>query len=320
MKTQSAYLDQINEGIIALPLAKEPRGLYAPIKYALMQGGKRLRPMLTLAAADALGADPAKFLNQALAIEVFHNFTLLHDDVMDKAEVRRGQPTVHCRWNENTAILSGDAMLSFASLLLTDGLDPDKLPAALELFNRTAIEVYEGQQLDMDFEERRRVTVGDYMEMIRLKTSVLLGCAIEMGAIVAGADLQTRNALYRYGILLGLAFQLRDDLLDSLGDPALFGKAIGGDILSDKKTWLLINALLEAPQDVEPLLGPATDKTEKIERVTAIYRRLNLDSQCQTLIDEHIDQAIAALDEANLPPEARQFFTDLALSTKTRVN
>ena len=215
-----------------------------PVRYTLQAGGKRIRPVLTLAVADAISPDGRHLaVNQAAAIELFHNFTLLHDDVMDRADMRRGRPTVHRQWNEATAILSGDAMLTLAGITMMKGCDQARLRPVMRMFNRTAMEIYEGQQHDMDFESRTDVTVGEYMEMIRLKTSVLLGCACALGAIITGADETVTDAFYGYGESLGLAFQLRDDYLDTYGDPATFGKQIGGDIACDKKTWLLINEI-----------------------------------------------------------------------------
>ena len=222
----------VGEAISRLHLPDKPAGLYDPITYTLDCGGKRLRPVLTLAAWQAMGKDPMTAIHQAIAIEMFHNFTLLHDDVMDKADVRRGRPTVHVKWNEQTAILSGDAMLTSSTMLLA-GKAGDKLQTALELFNGTAMNIYEGQQYDMDFESRTDVTVEEYMEMIRLKTSVLLGCACAMGALMAGAPMETQIRFFDYGVNLGLAFQLQDDYLDTYGNPETFGKAIGGDILHD---------------------------------------------------------------------------------------
>ena len=239
------YSDHIEAAIAALAYPKEPAGLYAPVKYTLEGGGKRIRPTLLLASADAFGVSPEAVTSQAVGIEMFHNFTLLHDDVMDNADVRRGRPTVHRRWNNETAILSGDAMLTMASMLM--GRCPaDHLERVLELFNHTAMEIYEGQQYDMDFERRTDVTVSEYMEMIRLKTSVLLACACAIGAVMGNAPEEAVNAMYAYGEKLGLAFQLRDDYLDTYGDPAIFGKEIGGDILNEKKTWLCVLRLRES--------------------------------------------------------------------------
>lgn len=307
------------KGAIAnLRLPSHPAGLYEPITYTLDCGGKRLRPVLTLAACEAMGTDPMKAIHQAIAIEMFHNFTLLHDDVMDRADMRRGRPTVHRKWDERTAILSGDAMLTTSTMLL--GIKAgEHLAPALDLFNGTAMNIYEGQQLDMDFESRTDVSVEEYMEMIRLKTSVLLGCACAMGAMMAGVDMETQMRFFDYGVNLGLAFQLQDDYLDTYGNPETFGKAIGGDILNDKKTWLLIMALSEDKTGtVKSLLGSADDPQTKIERIRGVYNELGLPEQIHDLISAYIDTAIKCLDHINLPPEARAFFMDLALRSATR--
>lgn len=318
MKEFSQYLDMVNKAISNLRLPEKPAGLYEPITYTLQGGGKRLRPVLTLSACDAMGGDPASAIHQAVAIEMFHNFTLLHDDVMDNADVRRGRPTVHKRWNEQTAILSGDAMLTTATMLLAIKIG-DKLAPALDLFNGTAMNIYEGQQLDMDFETRVDVTVEEYMEMIRLKTSVLLGCACAMGALIAGATMETQLMFFDYGVNLGLAFQLQDDYLDTYGDPAIFGKNIGGDILNDKKTWLLIMALAEDNTGtVKSLLGPTDNPERKIEAMRGIYNKLDLPERIHELISAYIDTAIKCLDHLDISPEARVFFMDLALKSASR--
>ncbi len=308
----------VGEAISRLHLPDKPAGLYDPITYTLDCGGKRLRPVLTLAACQAMGKDPMTAIHQAIAIEMFHNFTLLHDDVMDKADVRRGRPTVHVKWNEQTAILSGDAMLTTSTMLLAVKAG-DKLQTALELFNGTAMNIYEGQQYDMDFESRTDVTVEEYMEMIRLKTSVLLGCACAMGALMAGAPMETQIRFFDYGVNLGLAFQLQDDYLDTYGNPETFGKAIGGDILNDKKTWLLIMALNEDKTGtVKSLLGSRENPQEKIAKVREVYDRLNLPERIHELISAYIDTAIKCLDHLELGPEARAFFMDLALKSASR--
>lgn len=221
--------------------SREPRGLYEPIAYALAAGGKRIRPRLAILAAQLFGAEEQTVLPAAQALEIFHNFTLLHDDVMDHAAVRRGRATVHVKWDENTAILSGDQMLIEAYKCL-EQLPEEKLAKVLQLFSKMATEVCEGQQYDIDFEQREDVTIADYMLMIRLKTAVLLATALQIGAYVAGADDAQQQALYEYGIHLGLAFQIQDDLLDCFGDPKTFGKAIGGDIAENKKTFLWLTA------------------------------------------------------------------------------
>ena len=277
--------------------------------------------MLLLATCEALGREPEKAINQAVGIEMFHNFTLLHDDVMDKAEVRRGRPTVHRRWNESVAILSGDAMLTMATQLVvkcTDIYTADCMAEILDLFNTTAMEVYAGQQLDMEFESRRDVTVEEYIEMIRLKTSVLLACACKMGALMAGASAAEADAMYRYGELLGLAFQLQDDNLDTYGDPALFGKEIGGDIINEKKTWLWINAVNREPRRLQRVLDQKLTDYLKIREVRKIYDDLGLKEESQALIERSANEAVEALTGVEMTPEARDFFTSLALKSAAR--
>lgn len=320
MLTHSDYLSIIEQALKDLRLPERPAGLYEPIRYALECGGKRLRPVLTLAACDAFGPDAEEALSQAIAVEMFHNFTLLHDDVMDHADMRRGRPTVHTRWDDRTAILSGDAMLSMAyDLVVSDCPGPVVAQRAMTLFHRTAMEVYEGQQYDMDFESRADVGVEEYMEMIRLKTSVLLGCACEMGAIVGGASDESCRAMYGFGEQLGLAFQLQDDYLDTYGDPIVFGKEIGGDILNEKKTWLLITAMAEAPEAVELALTAGSEGPgAKIEAVRGVYDRLDLPRRCHELIDGYVESAIRCLDRAALTPAARDFFAGIADRSRTR--
>lgn len=318
MKEFNEYLQTVNDALSNLRLPEQPAGLYSPIVYTLDCGGKRLRPVLTLAACEALGADPMRSIHQAVAIEMFHNFTLLHDDVMDNADVRRGRPTVHKKWNNETAILSGDAMLTTSTMLLSVKAG-DHLAQALELFNGTAMNIYEGQQLDMDFENRSDVTVEEYMEMIRLKTSVLLGCACGMGALMADAPFETQVKFFEYGVNLGLAFQLQDDYLDTYGNPETFGKAIGGDILNDKKTWLLIMAMNEDTTGaVKSLLGSTDNPAAKIEAVKSVYNSLNLPERIHELISAYVDSAIKCLDLLEISPEARTFFMDLALNSVNR--
>lgn len=319
MEFTTDYFTRLAEaGVAAIKYPSTTPGLYEPIRYAMSAGGKRIRPALTLAVYSALtGRDPEEIVSQAVAVEMFHNFTLLHDDVMDKADVRRGLPTVHKKWNENVAILSGDTMLSMAYGLLADGAG-DRFATIFDVFNRTAIEVYEGQQLDMEFESRRFVTVEEYMEMIRLKTSVLLGCACRIGAMLAGASDDVCNSFYEYGISLGLAFQLRDDWLDTFGDPAVFGKEIGGDILNEKKTWLLITSLAEAGDEVDNILRQNLDAPAKIEHVTRVYNRLGLSERCAELVRRHSEEAIAAISAVEMSPEAFGYFKSLATEAETR--
>ena len=320
MQTHSDYLGIIEQNLQDLKLPKHPSGLYKPITYTLEGGGKRLRPTLVLASCEAFGVDANTALNQALAVEMFHNFTLLHDDVMDSSDMRRGRPTVHVRWSERNAILSGDAMLTLSNILVRLGCNAEKAVKASTLLDRTAMEVYEGQQMDMDFESRNDVTVDNYMEMIRLKTSVLLGCACRMGAIMADADNESADALYNYGVDLGLAFQLQDDWLDAYGDPIIFGKGIGGDILNDKKTWLSITARAEDTTGTMTRKFSSPDEDdEKIKLVREVYDSLNLGERCHKLIDNYIDSAITHLENASITPAAKEFFVDIAEQSRTRM-
>lgn len=320
MPDKDFFAEIIEKAISNIDYGPGPKGLFAPIEYTLDGGGKRLRPMLLLAAYTALCREEERDrlpMNQAVAIEMFHNFTLLHDDVMDNAEVRRGRPTVHRRWNESAAILSGDAMLTLSSQLMAKGAG-DKLAEVLELFNRTAMEIYSGQQLDMEFENRQDVSVPEYMEMIRLKTSVLLACACKIGAIMADASPLQADALYRYGEQLGLAFQLQDDNLDTYGDPAIFGKEIGGDIINEKKTWLWINAWNRAPERIRKILDQKLTDYLKIQEIRAIYDELELKDEADVLIRDYADKAVSALHDAGLSPAAFEFFASLARKSAAR--
>lgn len=322
MLTYNDYLDTINQAISAIPYPKEPEVLYAPISYTMSQGGKRLRPILVLMACDAFKGNVKKAIEPAVGIELFHNFTLLHDDVMDNADIRRGKPTVHRRWNSNVAILSGDTMLTMGTQYLSH-IDPAKLPAALELFNRTAIEVYEGQQYDMDFEVRRDVSITEYLEMIRLKTSVLLGAACKLGAIIAGAPEKDQIAIYDMGQNLGLAFQLQDDYLDVWGNEKTFGKAIGGDIMNNKKTYLLIQALNNAQGDDAMQLrrwitDPYAIAEEKVPAVRAIYERLGLNRAIKEKIEKYVRIAIDALTHTSLKGEEYEAFEALCTQLMDR--
>lgn len=289
----------IEKAIAALDWKREPYGLYEPIEYTLASGGKRLRPRLVLLAAEMFGGKEEKVLPAALAIEVFHNFTLLHDDVMDKADIRRGRPTVHVRWNDNTAILSGDQMVIEAYTLLSR-VPADRLSETLRLFNKMATEICEGQQYDMEFERREQVSIEEYMQMIRLKTSVLLATALQIGAYVAGANAAQQKALYEYGINIGLAFQIQDDILDVYGDPRTFGKAIGGDICCNKKTYMLLTALQRADDEtraeLEQWLQTQDKSDEKIQAVTDIYTRTGAREVCETVMQLHTHEALSQLN------------------------
>lgn len=320
MFTSEYLVKYIDAAISKIEYPQEPKGLYDPIKYTLDCGGKRLRPLLTLATCDVLGGDIAVAKNQAIGIEIFHNFTLLHDDVMDNADMRRGKATVHRKWNNATAILSGDAMLTLASQFMAKG-DVSKIWDVLTLFNTTAMEVYQGQQYDMDFEQRLDVSVEEYIEMIRLKTSVLLGCACKLGAIMAGAFDSECNAFYKYGEKLGLAFQLQDDYLDTYGDPNVFGKKIGGDIINDKKTWLLINALAEDETGVvKSMIGSNVNPQEKISKVKAIYDKLNLGLRCQGLMQKYAQEAVDALKTLGLSDGDLDFFYQMSQNAISRIH
>ena len=310
------YVAMAARAIGGIPYPAEPAELYQPIAYTMSLGGKRLRPALTLMACDAFGGDCRLALNQAVGIELFHNFTLLHDDVMDRADMRRGKPTVHTRWNDNTAILSGDTMLTMATQYVSRA-DARHLEAVVDLFNATAIEVYEGQQYDMDFENRLDVTEREYIGMIRLKTSVLLGCASKMGAIMADAPSADADAIYRFGTNLGVAFQLQDDILDVYGDPATFGKAIGGDIMNNKKTFLLISALSNASAaDRDQLTGwieaKCPDRAAKVAAVTAIYDRTRARQLAEAAMRQYNDMALKTLDTIAMTDEAKEAFRGFA--------
>ena len=315
MKTFQEYLELVNQAIANIPYPAEPSQLYEPIAYHMALGGKRVRPVLTLMACDAMGGETAKAIDAAVGLEMFHNFTLLHDDVMDNADVRRGKTTVHRRWNDNTAILSGDTMLTIA----TQYIARCACWPIMDLFNKTAIEIYEGQQWDMDYEYRNDVTVEEYINMIRLKTSVLLGCALKTGALVANADEDQADLLYQAGVNMGLAFQLRDDVLDVWGDPKTFGKEIGGDIMNNKKTILLINTMQLAQGDDANELrhwlnDPFSSREDKVAGVTALYERLGVRQLAEDAITHYNDLALAAFSKVKMSDDDKQAF--IALSNR----
>ncbi|MDR2474954.1 MAG: polyprenyl synthetase family protein [Bacteroidales bacterium] len=305
-----------------------PTGLFEPIEYMLSLGGKKIRPALTLLACDLFSGKLDEAIYPALGIEVFHNFTLMHDDVMDKADVRRGKMTVHRLWDSNTAILSGDAMFSYASQLISS-CSLEFLPDVLHLFSSTAMDVFRGQQFDMDFETQPSVSKQQYMEMIRLKTAVLLGCALKLGAIVARAARADAQHLYDFGVKLGLAFQLKDDLLDVYGNALTFGKAIGGDILCNKKTFLLINALQQSTPKQKKKLNHwlsisryrnANEKQKKIACVTEIFNQTNCRETCSLLMDEYYMAALLDLDLLLVESERKQELRLLAENLMRREN
>lgn len=312
----------INKEILNLDWKREPYGLYEPIEYTLAAGGKRVRPQLAMIASQLFGGKDEEVLPAALALEVFHNFTLLHDDVMDKADVRRGRPTVHVKWNENTAILSGDQMLIEAYKLLS-GVPADKLPKVLQLFNQMATEICEGQQYDVDFESQEHVTIEEYLKMIRLKTSVLLANALQTGAYIAGADKQAQEALYEFGINIGLAFQIQDDILDVWSDPKTFGKAVGGDISCNKKTFVYLEAKKRGGEEAKRLeewySQVLEDNTEKIAAVKEIFEQLGVRAACEKVVEDYTQKALALLNQ--LPQnQATEQLRKLAGKLNTRQN
>ena len=300
----------INNEILKLDWDREPYGLYEPIEYTLAAGGKRVRPQLAMIASQMFGGKEEEVLPVALALEVFHNFTLLHDDVMDKAQVRRGRATVHVKWNENTAILSGDQMIIEAYKLLAE-VPADKLAKVLKMFNQMGTEICEGQQYDVDFESQEEVSIEEYLKMIRLKTAVLLANALKMGAYIAGAKDEQQEMLYEFGIHIGLAFQIQDDILDVWGNPETFGKAVGGDISCNKKTFVYLEAKGrlgdeargdEAMRLEEWYSHVLEDNTEKIAAVKEIFEQLGVRERCEKVVEEYTQVALDILEK--LPQNA----------------
>jgi geranylgeranyl diphosphate synthase type II len=293
-------VEEINKEAEKYSFGEEPKELYEPIRYMMGMGGKRLRPLLTVLAYYIFKEDYKKTIKPALNVEVFHNFTLMHDDIMDKAPLRRGKTTVHEKWNTNIAILSGDVMFVKAYELLEE-CPKEILPEALQLFNDTAIGVCEGQQWDMNFENQKDVTLEAYINMIRLKTAVLLGYSMELGGLLAGVDKKTKKKLRECGTLAGIGFQIKDDLLDVYGDADKFGKQVGGDIISNKKTYLLLRALDKATGKTKKTLEDIIEgkvklpDTEKVKQVTAIYNELGIKEETEALINEYFEKAFLAL-------------------------
>lgn len=313
MKSFSEYSGLIEKGIQDLKFPGEELGnLYNPISYALGAGGKRLRPSLLMMAADAYGNKCESAISAALGIEMFHNFTLLHDDVMDKSDTRRGRPTVHAKWDENRAILSGDTMLTLATQLV--GKVEDRiLREVLDTFNSTAIRVYEGQQLDMDFENREDVTIEEYIRMIEDKTGALIAAAVKIGAMIGGATVREAERIYEYGMKLGVAFQIQDDWLDVFGDSTTFGKPVGGDINNNKKTFLMLSGLCAGGPDSEALkealqlpAGPT-----KVRTVTRIYEKMRISEISKKEIARYSSLALVALKDSGLDEVRREPFRAL---------
>lgn len=315
MYKSDELLRKVNTFIDNIPYDRQPFSLYEPIKYVLSLGGKRIRPVLMMLAYNLYREDPESILMQAVALETYHNYTLLHDDLMDNADVRRGQPTVHRRWDANKAILSGDSMLVLAFQRMQNCNNSKHLSEIMDLFTETALEIGEGQEYDIAFETRNNVTEEEYIEMIRLKTSVLLACAVKMGAILADAPADDIANLYKFGEQLGLAFQLQDDLLDVYGDPKVFGKAIGGDITSNKKTYMLINAINKANAEQLKSLtnwieAKEFNREEKVKSVTAIYNQIGIREMCENRINYYFDECRRYLAKVNVSNERKQILLD----------
>ncbi len=299
----------------------EPRNLYEPIKYILEIGGKRLRPVLCLQSCDLFGSDYKKALSASLAIEIFHNFTLLHDDIMDAADIRRGKKTVHKKWNENTGILSGDAMLILAYKYL-ENYDSDIYKELMLNFNKTALEVCEGQQYDIDFETRTDVTLPEYFKMITFKTAVLLACSLKIGAIIAKASDMDKEAIYNFGLHLGIAFQLQDDFLDTFGNKKTFGKRIGGDIIENKKTFLYLKLLEVISESDKKILdkwfSTEQNSESKIKEITALYVKYDIPNVVKNEIQKYSDLAIFDLHKTSLSSDAKMVFEQLGKSLNLR--
>ena len=317
-KYQTAFINYLEEYTVV----KEPKGLYDPIQYILNLGGKRLRPVLTLMSAEIFGIDFKKALNAALSIEVFHNFSLVHDDIMDDAPLRRGEVTVHEKWNINTGILSGDAMLIMAYQLF-ENYDAQVFQSLAKLFSKTAIEVCEGQQYDVDFETRNNVTIAEYLKMIEYKTAVLVGAAMKMGAIVANASIEDQNSIYNFGRYLGIAFQLQDDYLDAFGDPKTFGKQVGGDIIENKKTYLYLKTLefatVKDKEELKVLFNQELkDNTKKIEVVKRLYTSTGATDKTKQEIENYTNKAFSVLETLNISEDKKSLLKTFGNSLMRR--
>ncbi len=323
MKKLEEVLQIINQTIEEIDWQRKPIGLYEPIEYILSLGGKRIRPAICLMAANLFSDDITPAIKPAIGLEIFHNFTLLHDDIMDRADMRRGKPTVHVKWSDNTAILSGDVMQIEAYKWVAES--PSKhLKEVLDLFSLTAAEICEGQQYDMEFENRNDVSIDEYLEMIRLKTAVLIAAGCKIGAIVSGASKEDAEQLYEFGHNIGMAFQLKDDLLDVYGDEQKFGKKIGGDILCNKKTYLLIHSLNKAEDEnkkaLDYWLSIDETKQEKINAVTTLYNSLGAKAACEEKINEYYQKAIKNLEEISTDNAKKGEMSNLLQSLMDRAD
>jgi geranylgeranyl diphosphate synthase type II len=316
MENFNNYLKIINEAIARVDLNRQPENLYQPIAYSLEMGGKRLRPILTLAACDLFGGDTTNALNAAVGLEIFHNFTLVHDDIMDDAPLRRGAKTVYKKWNPNIAILSGDTMFAIALQQFTNTSHP-KLKEIISVFVQTAIEVCEGQQFDMDFENRSDVSIAEYLEMIRLKTAVLLGASLKIGALLANAGEVQANLLYDFGINAGIAFQLKDDWLDAFGDEAKFGKSIGGDIVANKKTYLYLKCLQMASANDREILQnlfetSQSDENAKVREVLDLFKKYQIKEAATLEMEKFFKKSIQSINQVAAPADKKQVLAGFA--------
>jgi len=322
MYSSDVLLKKVNEALDGLVYDRQPVTLYDPIKYVLSLGGKRVRPVLMLLAYNLYKEDPEKIMTQAIALETYHNFTLLHDDLMDNADMRRGHETVHKKWSPNQAILSGDTMLLQAFQRMGQ-CEADRRQQVMDLFTETTLEIGEGQQLDVEFESRNDVAEDEYIEMIRLKTSVLLACALKIGAILGGASEADQENLYCFGEQIGLAFQLQDDLLDVYGDPKVFGKNIGGDITSNKKTYMLINAVNRA-DDVQRkelmkwIEATTFDRNEKVKAVTHLYDEIGIRQLCEQKMEGCYQLGLQHLAKVSVSEERKAILKNYAAAMMKR--
>lgn len=322
MRTISEYQDLISKHFQSIKYLKEPNNLYEPIRYILSLGGKRLRPVLTLMATEVFDVDCQKALSAATAVEVFHNFSLIHDDIMDDAPLRRGNETVHEKWNINTGILSGDAMLILAYQYF-EAYEPKIFQELAKLFSKTALEVCEGQQYDVDFETRDDVTIPEYLKMIEYKTAVLVAAAMKMGAIVAETTEENKNLIYDFGLNLGLAFQLQDDYLDAFGNPETFGKQVGGDIIENKKTYLYLKAMeFASVNEKEQLLHlfsfQSSENTDKINSVKGIFNQTGASAATQKAIENYTFKALETLAKMNIENDKKAILKAFAENLMSR--
>ena len=322
MYSSEELLNKVNEALDNLVYDRQPPTLYDPIRYVLSLGGKRIRPVLMLLAYNLYREDPLRIMSQAIGVETYHNFTLLHDDLMDQADMRRGNETVHKKWNANQAILSGDTMI-LQAFERVGACESDKMKDVMEVFIQTTFEVGEGQQFDVEFETRDDVTEEEYIEMIRLKTSVLLACALKIGAILAGASKADADNLYKFGEQIGLAFQLQDDLLDVYGDPKVFGKNIGGDITSNKKTYMLINAVNRAnASQREELMrwidATTFDRNEKVAAVTRLYDEIGIRQLCEEKMEACYQLGLQYFDKVQVSDERKAILKAYAAAMMKR--